>query len=212
MKDSNFILLGFDYRRNIDVLNAERFQQTPEYLPWSHTKFCSADPSIWPSLFQVINDGDAADLTNAVPLAAGEAPYFEAMGLWNSFSELMTHVLPVSSAGVVVALHMEQDHLADMPKDHLFGAMIDTLPDADKHETLTLDALGFDVVDLDGASLLAGTAFGAHETVFQSLNVPRTSYGLIENFSDACSIAQAIAVVLPEHEPVVPCLVSKVSS
>lgn len=212
MSDLDFILLGFDYRRSIVVQQAEHFQKTSEFLPWSETKFCSADTNIWPSLFKVIDEKIPIDLTGIVPLSSGEAPYFEAMGLWQSYYELMTYVLPVSSAGVVIALHMERDHLALMPEDHLFGAMRDTLPDATKHEKLTQDALGFDIIDLDGTSLLAGTAFAANEKVIQSLNVSRTSFGLIENFSDACSIAQVMSVKLSDHQPIVPCLVSRLFS
>ena len=214
--EEELLVLGFDYR----VPLAEQLRRTlglpSVFTPWSATGFCSADPQVWPSLFEITQKDEPAGNPAREPgsarirLGLGEAPYFKAMGLWDSLPELLMRLAEGNPSGTVVALGMRPDHLASMPSDRLWGALRESLPTETEGAEAVLEPLGFDIVDVDGTSLLVGTDLSGNERAVNALAATRTPFGLIENLQDASAAARAIEAVVPEHAPIVPCSVSRI--
>ena len=161
---------------------------------WPDAPFgASADIAVWPSAFTE----DPAAQQDRILLAADEAPFWQAYGLWDDIGDMVGHMRPLPIETTAIALGLVHNPAKVLRDDHALGMLAKSRLTGD---TLDMQAhlLGHDITDEFLSSALFDAARGPE---FRFDPVARTAHGLIASATEAAALAVALERDDPGHAP-----------
>ena len=178
----------------IDLAEAAKLRApAAAYSLWPDAPFgASADFNVWPSAF-VPSAQAAAD---RIALAPDEAAYWQAFYVWDDVREMANHLRPLPIATHIIALGLDSDPAVILDEDY---ALAQLAGGGVSPETLEMDAtfLGYDITD----EFLRSALFDAARPDFETNEVPRSSYGLVETLETARDLRKRLEQDDPAHGP-----------
>lgn len=196
LKDINGWALGLDLR--IDPVVAMDLRQglgdLASWSLWPDAPFGqSADAEIWPSAFA---PSDRAE-PDRIHIEAHEAPYWQAMGLWDDMAELAAHIipLPIGTELIAIALpHAEGE--GRVRHDYAIEQMLYT---GVSEEALGAEAtvLGYDICEEFSTALFKSPP----PEGFLPGSVPRAASGLIATYEAADALRPMLEAADPGAAP-----------